>query len=109
MRRVPYPLIPATGWIASDPRWAVRNFVGSCSIPSRAARRGEDSNNSTRILTKRLWREANKTGRNSLANVSIWKKQKRIDNTGSVPEIREFLNAVNDKNCPINGLFSVFL
>ena len=25
MRRVPYPLIPETGWIASDPRWAVRN------------------------------------------------------------------------------------
>jgi len=30
-----------------------------------------------------------------LANVSIWKKQKWIDSTKSVPEIRKFLNTVN--------------
>jgi hypothetical protein len=61
-----------------------------------------------RILAFRLWREAKKRAEIHLANVSIWRKQKRIDNEESVPEIRTFLNSRNHKNGPIKGVFSMF-
>jgi hypothetical protein len=37
-----------------------------------------------RILAERFWREAKKRAEIHLANVSIWRKQKRIDNEGIV-------------------------
>jgi len=60
-----------------------------------------------RILAFRFWREAEKQAEIHLANVSIWGKQKRIDNEESVSEIRTFLNTRNHKNGRIKCAFSM--
>jgi len=60
-----------------------------------------------RILAKRLWREAENRAEIHLANVSIWRKQKRIDNEKIVPENGSFLNATEEKKRTITPYFSI--
>jgi hypothetical protein len=42
-------------------------------------------------------REAENRAEIHLANVSIWRKQKRIDNNEILPDLRAFLNAPRGK------------
>jgi len=109
MRRVPYPLIPGTRRIASDLRWAVPELGGFLLHPvSRSETRRRLKQTPRELWPNRLWREAKKQAEIHLANVSIWRKQKRIDNEESVLEICVFLNPRNHKNVRIKGLFSIF-
>src|SRR5215467_5490429 len=60
-----------------------------------------------RILAKRLWREAKKQAEIHLANVSIWRKQMRIDNNQIVPESGAFLNEIEEKKDAKTLYFSI--
>ena len=60
-----------------------------------------------RILAKRLWREAKNKAEIHLANVSIWRKRKRIDNEEIVPENGAFLNADEEKKHTVTPCFSI--
>ena len=93
--------------IATDPRWPATELVGFLlhSVSRSETRRRLKQLHAN--FDQRLWREAKKQAEIHLANVSIWRKQMRIDNKEIVPENGTFLNEIEKKKAAKTVYFSI--